>query len=259
MAIKFGPARLGPVSESVENLKRYHSLGFKACEIAFSHGPYIKEEEDMKMIKEAAEKYDIQLSIHAPYYVNLNSKEKKKIEQSKERILKCCEIGEKLGVYRVVFHPGYYSGMDEEESYQNIKNAIIDMMKVIKEKGWKVKIAPETMGKINVFGSFEQISRLVEDTGCEFCIDFAHILARYGGKVDYKKIKKLFGDKKEWHVHFTGIVYGDKGEKHHKKTEKEDWEGLLKELPKDKDIVIINESPDNVVDSSEGLEIYSKK
>ena len=76
--------------------------------------------------------------------------------------------------------------------------------------------------------------------------------------MDYKKIKKLFGDSKSWHVHFTGIVYGDKGEKHHKKTETEDWEGLLKELPKDKDIVIINESPDNVVDSSEGLEIYRK-
>ena len=257
MAIKFGPASLGGVKDAVKNLEHYHSLGLKACEIAFTRGAYIKDDGDMKLIKEAAEKFDIQLSIHAPYYVNLNSKEKEKIEKSKERILKCCEVGEKLGVYMVVFHPGYYSGMDEDETYENIKNAILDMMEVIKEKKWKVKIAAETMGKINVFGSFEQINNLVKDTGCDFCIDFAHILAR-DKKVDYKKVIELYSSDK-WHVHFSGIVYGDKGEKHHRKTEKEEWKVLLENLPKDKDIVIINESPSTIEDSIEGLEIYDEK
>lgn len=257
MTIRFGPAGLGPVKEAIKNLEEYHKLGFKACEIAFTYGVYIKEEKDIQAIKETAKKLDIKLSIHAPYWINLNSKDKDKIEKSKERILKCCEVGEKLGCYIVVFHAGYYSNMNEEETYYNIKEAILDIMRIIKNKKWKIKIAPETMGKKNVFGSFEQIYKLKEETGCEFCIDFAHILAREGGYVNYEKIKKLFKEK-NWHCHFTGIVYGDKGEKHHKKTEIKDWGDLLKELPKDKEIVIINESPDMIKDSIEGMKIYKE-
>lgn len=253
MAIKFGPAGLGPVKDAIKNLEYYHNLGLRACEIAFTHGVYIKNEDDMKKIKQAAEKLEIKLSIHAPYWLNLNSKEKKKIEDSKNRILNCCKIGEKLGCYMVVFHPGYYGPISEQESYQNIKNAILEMQDFLKKNKWKIKIAPETMGKVNVFGSFEQIYKLHNETGCEFCIDFAHILAR-DKKVDYNKIIELFPEK-NWHCHFTGIVYGDKGEKHHKKTEREDWKNLFKNLPKNKDIVIINESPSTIEDSVEGLRI----
>jgi deoxyribonuclease-4 len=256
MAIRFGPAGIGPIKEAVKNLEEYNKLGFRACEIAFTYGVYIKEEKDIQEIKKTAEKLDIKLSIHAPYFINLNSKDKTKIESSKKRIIDCCEVGEKLGCYRVVFHPGYYGDIDKEKSYDNIKNAILDIQKTIKEKNWKIKIAPETMGKNNVFGSFEQIYKLTKDTGCEFCIDFAHILAR-DKKVNYPEIIKLFKDK-IWHCHFTGIVYGEKGEKHHKKTETEDWKNLFKEIPKDKDIVIINESPNMIEDSKEGLEIYRK-
>ena len=126
----------------------------------------------------------------------------------------------------------------------------------LKKNKWKINVAPETMGKINVFGNVEEISRLAKETNCLFCLDFAHILAREK-KVDYEKIKKLF-PQKEWHVHFSGIVYGEKGEKHHRKTKPEEWKELLKNLPKDKDITIINESPDMVNDSVEGLKIWKR-
>ena len=113
--IKFGPAGLGPVKDAVKNLQKYHELGLQACEIAFTYGIYIKKEEDMKTIKDAAAKNNIILSIHAPYWINLNSADKKNIEESKDRILTCCDVGEKLGCYRVVFHPGYYGKMKPEE------------------------------------------------------------------------------------------------------------------------------------------------
>ena len=67
------------------------------------------------------------------------------------------------------------------------------------------------MGKINVFGSVEEISLLVKETDCSFCLDFAHILAR-DKKIDMKKIEKLFPEK-EWHAHYSGIEYGEKGER----------------------------------------------
>ncbi len=254
MAIKFGPAGLGPVKTAEKVLEGYSKMGLKACEIAFTYSAYIKAEECEK-IKRKAEELGISLSIHAPYFVNLNSEEKEKREASKARIIKCCEIGELLGAKTVVFHPGYYSE-NREKSYDVIKSGVSEMMKEVKKNGWKIQIAPETMGKVNVFGSVEEISKLVRETGCSFCIDFAHILAR-DKKVDYDKIERLFPDKK-WHIHFSGIEYGEKGEKNHKKTEKEEWGELLKHIPKDKEAVIINESPEMVEDSVEGLRIYEK-
>jgi len=250
--IRFGPAGLGPVKEAISNLEEYHKLGLRACEIAFTYGVYIKRKEDALEIRKAAEKLGIKLSIHAPYWINLNSKEKEKIEKSKERILRCCEVGNWLGAYLVVFHPGYYTGMEKEETYQNIKKEILNIQKEIKENNWKPKLAPETTGKVNVFGSIDEIARLVNETNCSFTLDFAHILARYK-KIDYGFIERKFGKHKHWHIHFSGIEYGKKGEKRHKKTSVENWKGLLDNLPKEKEIVIINESPYCVKDSVLGL------
>ena len=252
--IRFGPAGLGPVKEAIGRLEEYSELGLKACEIAFTYGIYIKNDKDVEAIKRASKHFEIKLSIHAPYWINLNSKEKIKIKQSKERILNCCKIGEKLGAYRVVFHAGYYSGMGKEEAYENIKESILDMQKEVKKNKWKIELAPETMGKINVFGSVEDIAGLVKDTGCGFCIDFAHILAR-DKKIDYSKIKRLFASKNSWHCHFSGIEYGEKGERKHIRTDKNKLKELIKNLPKDKEIVIINESPYMLEDSVLGLKL----
>jgi len=255
--IRFGPAGIGIVKTIEENFKEYNESGIKAAEIPFTYGIFIKKQEDIKAVKLASNKFNIKLSIHAPYWINLNSKEKIKIEQSKKRILDCCEIGERLGAEIVVFHAGYYGGMDKEETYQNIKTAISDMQKIVKKNKWKIKLAPETMGKINVFGSIEEIARLVKDTGCNFCIDFAHIEAREK-KVNYSKIKLLFDKQSSWHCHFSGIEYGEKGEKRHIKTSKDKWKELLKNLPQNKEITIINESPDPIGDTLEGLKLSEK-
>lgn len=250
--VLFGPAGLGPVKTASAVLEKYHKLGLHACEIAFTYSVYIKPE-DAKKIGEIAKRLGIELSIHAQYWVNLNSAEKEKREATKQRILQCCEIGELLGAKVVVFHPGYY-GDDRVKAYDTIKEGVLEIMEETKKNKWKIKIAPETMGKVNVFGSIDEISRLVKETGCSFCIDFAHILAR-DKKVDYKIIEKAFPGK-EWHVHFSGIVYGEKGEKHHIKTEKKAWKELLDNLPKDKKIRIVNESPDMIEDAVEGLKIW---
>ncbi len=252
MAIKIGPAGLGPVKTAIRTLEKYHELGFGACEIAFTYGIYIKSDSDAEAIGKKAKELGINLSIHAPYWLNLNSSEKEKRESTKKRILDCCRIGEIMGVKTVVFHPGYY-GKDKESAYGKIKEGVDSMMQEIKEKGWKIKIAPETMGKVNVFGSVEEISKLVNDTGCSFCLDFAHMLAR-DKRVDYEKVKMLF-PQKEWHCHFSGIVYGEKGEKHHITTKTDEWKELFANLPENKEIVIVNESPTLVEDCVEGLKI----
>jgi deoxyribonuclease-4 len=255
MKIKLGPAGLGGIKEAVGNLEKFKELGLEACEIAFTYGVYIKRKEDAEKIGKAADKLGIKLSIHAPYWINLNSKEKKKIEQSKERILRCCEIGDVLGAYKVVFHPGYYGGMDKEETYQNIKKALLDMKKEIKKHDWKPRLAPETTGKVNVFGSVDEILRLVKETKCSFCIDFAHILAREK-KIEYEEILSKFKEYKGLHLHFSGIVYGEKGERRNIETKEGEARKLvanLKKYAKNRDIIIINESSQPVKDSVKTL------
>src|SRR3990170_3192769 len=122
--IKFGPAGLGSVKTAEKVLENYNKLGLKACEIAFTYQVYIKPD-DAKIIGKKAKELGIELSIHAPYYVNLNSEEKVKREATKKRILDCCRIGEKLGAKVVVFHPGYYGGKkteeDKKKAYEMIK------------------------------------------------------------------------------------------------------------------------------------------
>jgi deoxyribonuclease IV len=254
--IKIGPTGLGPVKEAISNLEEYKTLGFSCCEVLFTYGVYIDKEEAETIGKKAKE-LGIKLSIHAPYWVNLNSADKKKVAQSRKRILDSCEIGNYLGAYRIVFHPGFYAGIEKGETYNNIRNEIIKIQETIKENGWLPRLAPETTGKKNVFGSVDEILQLVKDTGCAFCIDFAHILAREG-KVDYKEILGKFSQYKEMHIHFSGIEYGEKGEKKHKKTEKKDIKELIESLKKyaaGKEITIINESPFAVEDSLETLKM----
>jgi len=255
--IRFGPAGLGGINEAVANLEAFNKLGLKACEIAFTYGVYIKESQkkEIEEIRKTAEKLDIKLSIHAPYYINLNSSEKRKIEESKKRILNCCKIGDLLGAEVIVFHPGYYGKMGENETFQNIKKQIAELLEEIRKNKWKVRLAPETTGKVNVFGKEEEILKLVKETGCFFCIDFAHLYARTHGKMSYKEMYEKVKNFKELHCHFSGIEFGEKGEKNHKVTEESELKKLLSVLPKNKDITIINESPMPVEDSVKAVKL----
>jgi deoxyribonuclease-4 len=254
MEIKFGPAGFGGAKEAVENLEHFRKLDLRACEVAFTYGVYLKKDDAVRIGK-VVKKLGIELSIHAPYWINLNSKEKAKIEASKKRILKSCEIGHYLNAKKVVIHSGFYSGMKPEEAFVNIKSAILEIMEIIKKNKWDIELCPEIMGKKNVFGSIDEISNLVKETGCGFCIDFAHVLARYG-RYEFTLLKKAFPQKK-WHCHFSGIEYGEKGEQRHKKTPIEEFKRILGSIPKSKEVVIINESPDCVKDSVVGLGLFS--
>jgi len=252
--IRFGPSGLGPVAGAISKLEELHDLGLKACEVLFVRQIYIKKDDAIRIGKKAKE-LGIFLSIHSQYYINLNSKDPEKTEASKKRILKCCEIGHYLGAKRIVFHPGFYSDMKSEDAREVIKGGILEMMTEVKKNKWDVELCPEVMGKINVFGSIDEIAWLVNETGCGACIDIAHVLARYG-RYEFDDIKNAF-KYKNWHCHFSGIEYGEKGEKKHVITAPEEWKkvlGFLKKL--DKDVVIVCESPDGVGDSIVGKKIY---
>lgn len=258
MTIKFGPSGIGSLKDVESTFAEYHKSGIRAAEIPFTYGVFIKKKEDAEKVGNAAKKWDISLSIHAPYWINLNSKEPQKIEESKQRILNSCEVAEWMGAKIVVFHAGFYGKDDKETTYQNIKKAIIELIEIIKGKKWKVKLGVETMGKINVFGSAEEVLRLVKETGCSFCLDFSHLYSRSLGKKSYKEVYEKFKNFSNLHAHFSGIEFGEKGEKNHKKTSKEDIKKLSLAVPIEKNMTIINESPFPIEDSIMAIDIFDK-
>lgn len=252
--ISLGPAGIGSKGVRLEEI---HKKGLNAAEVAFTYGVRTSKEDAIEY-GERAKKLGIRLSVHAPYYINLNSSDKGKKEASIKRLLQACERGNDLGADYIVFHPGYYGKDKREDTFVKIVESIERVMKVVKEEKWKVKLAPEMMGKVNVFGGVDEILGLVKDLGCDCCVDFAHIYARNNGKIDYDEVLKRVSG--HIHAHFSGIEFTDKGEKKHKITDSEFITELGEGLKRNKvnDITIINESPADLEDSVKTKKIFEK-
>lgn len=251
--IRIGPAGFG--GNPVAMIESVASYGVAAAEVEFTYGVRMKQE-DARTLGKLNKKYNLMLSIHAPYYINLASKEKEKIEASKKRIIDSCDRGRLMGAKYVVFHAGFYQGRDKEEVFQMIKEGIIDIQQIIKKNRWNITLAPETTGKESQFGDIDELIRMKKETGCHLCVDFAHLKARNRGKIDYDEIMNKLKPLGHIHAHFSGIEWTDKGERRHLITPEKEIKELLSYLLKyNIDVTIINESPDSIGDSVKTLKI----
>jgi len=199
-------------------------LGLDCLEIEFVWG--VKMGSDLcQKIKERAKELRITLSVHAPYFINLNSNEEGKRLSSQERLLSSARMAKKCGAKSVVFHCGYYGKSSPEQTYSTVKKGLEDVLSILKSERNPVVLRPETMGKKSQFGSLEEILFLCRDLdGMLPCIDFSHIHSRTGKANNYndfhrilKKIEKKLGNGaiKNMHIHISGIAYSDKGEIKH--------------------------------------------
>ena len=243
MIVRFGQAGSSGLG-NFEGIKHSKELELAAMECAFTYG--VKMSNSLaRQCGKLAKELDIKLSVHAPYYINLTSKEKAKITASKKRILMSCERAHHLGAKYVVFHAAYYQKQSQEECYEKVAEQIKEMNAVIKKSKWNLKLAPETTGKASQFGDLNELLKLKKETGCHLCVDFAHIYSRNLGKIDYNEVFKKLKSLNHIHSHFSGIEYGQKGERHHKPIEKKFFAPLAKAIKrhKPKSITIITESP----------------
>ncbi|CAB1074756.1 Endonuclease IV (EC [Olavius algarvensis Delta 1 endosymbiont] len=238
--IKIGPAG----SDGLGNLKgvqKVAEMGLDCMEVAFTYGVRM----DLKAAKSVgalARELGIILSVHAPYYINLASDEKEKYDASCRRILDSCERAHAMGARNVVFHAGFYQKRSAGQTYKLIKKAISALKNSIVRAGWQVELCPEITGKPSQFGSLSEILKLKQETGCGITVDFSHLYARHQGDIDYAKI--LGRLPKKFHAHFSGIEYGDKGERKHIRTTRQFFEPLARALIQHRaDITLISESP----------------
>jgi|Deesub1362A_J573_1020465.scaffolds.fasta_scaffold01394_16 deoxyribonuclease-4 len=250
MKIFLGPAGIPTTVKDkgvIEGVLEVSRLTLNAMEIQFTYGVNMKEEVARKVGKVAMEN-NVLLSVHAPYYVNLNSEEEEKIKKSKERIISSLQKADLMEAKYVVFHAAYYGKSSPEECYEKVKSEIEEIMETVRMNRWKSIPAPETTGKRNQFGTLDELLKLSEETGCALCVDFAHIYARNGGKIDYREIFDKLSSFEHIHSHFSGIEFGKSGEKRHLTIESSEdnppLKPLIKEVIKrDLSITIISESP----------------
>jgi deoxyribonuclease-4 len=238
--IRVGPAGSGGLG-NLEGIRKVARMKLDCMEVEFVYGVRMSVEHAREAGALARTK-GITLSVHAPYYINLASAEKEKIEASKQRILDSCRKAHALGAGNVVFHAGFYQTKTAEQTYALIKKAIDEVQETIAKNRWRVQLCPETTGKPSQFGSLAELLKLMQETGCGICVDFAHLYAREQGKVDYATILKELP--KKFHAHFSGIAYGRKGERRHLNTTPKFFKALAEALLKAKcDVTLINESP----------------
>lgn len=240
---------------TVEGLKYAHSLGITAMEIEWVQS-VPKNPDRMKEIRETAESLKMQLTVHAPYYINLNSKDPEKLAASKMRILNALTMSELAGVRSVCVHPAFNGGMSPDQVYANVYQATEEIMAKKQQLFPHVNLAYETMGKTAQFGTLEEVLAISKEFDLFPCVDPAHMHARTNGKINTTEewnqmldtYEKYLGKKslQSMHLHFSGIAYGAKGEKHHLPIQESDanWKDFLRVL-KDKGVEgnLVSESP----------------
>ncbi len=252
---------------SINGIKSINQLGLDSMELEFVRGVRMKEEK-AKIVNETAYDNNVLLTVHAPYYINLNAKEKEKRERSLERIEKTARIGNHAGAYSITFHAAYYLNKTKEETYNTVKELLKKLQIKLKKDGVKIDLRPELTGSKTQFGNLDEIIKLSNELEyVKPCIDFSHYAARYSGEKNTKKsFRELFEKLKEsnylddLHMHLSGIEWGDKGEKNHLNFDKTKvkWKTVI-ELLKEYQVkgVIVCESPNLEVDAKKMKDYYN--
>jgi deoxyribonuclease-4 len=210
---------------SVGAIQFSKSIGLEALELGWVQSVRVTEA-TCAAIHQEAEAQGVAVSVHAPYFINLNADEEE-WPKSRKRLMDAAHYGYLAGATDIIFHPGSYFAREPAEVLKVALPRLKACAKELKSAGDSVTLRPETMGKSAMLGSFEDtLAMSREIPGVLPCVDFAHLHARpgdgsfntydewskvlegYGKALGAKALKKL-------HIHLSGIEYGPKGERNH--------------------------------------------
>jgi deoxyribonuclease-4 len=210
---------------SVGAIEFSKSIGLKAFELGWVQSVRVTEA-TCTLIKQASSEQGVSLSVHAPYFFNLNATEEE-WPKSRKRLMDAAHYGNLAGATDIIFHPGSYF----EQPPAKVLKVAIPRLKNCADELRKAKnpviLRPETMGKSAMLGSLEDtlaMSKAIKNV--QPCLDFAHLHARPGdGTMNTAKewaalleaYQAALGREalKHLHIHLSGIEYGPKGEKNH--------------------------------------------
>lgn len=230
--IKFGPSGN---SEAFYNAGLKHTeqsavfckeLGLDCFEYSFGRGVMMTEAKALS-IGRAFKDNGIEISVHAPYFINFANPEDEAAQKSYNYVLQSASMLKLMGGERVVFHPAAQGKATRVEAVERTRDRLKVLRDYIYLNGYEnIKFCPETMGKTAQIGTLEEVVDFCKIDACYLpAIDFGHINAREQGSLktvnDYKErleymITELGYERvKHFHVHFSKIMYGAKGEIKH--------------------------------------------
>ncbi|MFH1751315.1 MAG: TIM barrel protein [archaeon] len=232
-------------NSTVSGIKRIKELGLNAMELEFVHGVNMKKEKALK-VRKTNEKEKIKLSVHAPYYINLNAEKESIVKASIKRIVDSAVIGGIAGAEYVVVHLGYRMMKERKQVMEAMTENTGKTLDKLKEKNCKLMVCGETTGKVSQFGDLDELIELSDNLKSKqfgVCVDFAHLHARGNGCLknlkDFERILETIKKQKpEWlkelRMHVSGINYSEKGERNHLNLDESDfkYKELLKALKK---------------------------
>jgi deoxyribonuclease-4 len=212
---------------SIGAIQFSRSLGLGAFELGWVQSVRVSPE-TCALIKAASLEHDLAISVHAPYFINLNASAEE-WPKSRKRLMDAAHYGNLAGATDVIFHPGSYFAADPKEVLKVAIPRLKECVRELRQAGNTVTLRPETMGKSAMLGSFQDTLEMAKAIdGVQPCLDFAHLHARPGDgtmntlaewRAVLKAYSKALGKSslKKLHIHLSGIAYGPKGEKEHLK------------------------------------------
>ncbi|MBO5285586.1 MAG: TIM barrel protein [Clostridia bacterium] len=230
--IKFGPSGNSisffeeGFQTSTESAIWTKNRGLDCFEYSFGRGVNLSEATAIK-IGEAFANAGVELSVHAPYFINFANPDDEMAEKSYNYVLSSAIAARRMQAKRIVFHPASQGKMARDEAVDLTLKRLDILRDMIYDRGYNDLIfCPETMGKLGQIGTVEEIVRFCKlDDIYVPCVDFGHINAREKGSLktvaDYKDrlsfmIDELgFEKMQKLHIHFSKIEYTKKGEVKH--------------------------------------------
>lgn len=200
--------------------------GLDCFEYSFGRGVNMSEGKAIS-IGDAFREADVEISVHAPYFINFANPDDEAAQKSYGYILESANVLKLFGGKRLVFHPAAQGKAEREAAVSLTEERLKRLRDYIYLNGLEdLKFCPETMGKLGQIGTIEEITGFcLIDKIYVPCVDFGHVNAREGGSLktvkDYKTrleymIEKLGYERMDgFHVHFSKIQYGAKGEIRH--------------------------------------------
>ncbi len=230
--IKFGPSGnsesfyAAGYSHTEEAAAFVKERGLDCFEYSFGRGVRMSEEKALS-IGEAFREAGVEISVHAPYFVNFANPDDEMAAKSYGYVLDSGKMAKLMGGKRIVFHPAAQGKVSREEAVQKTE----DRLKILRDYIYlndlqDMMFCPETMGKIAQIGTVEEVTRFCRiDPVYTPCVDFGHINAReqgslktaddYLSRLSYMISELGYERMKHFHVHFSKIMYSSKGEVKH--------------------------------------------
>ena len=230
--IQFGPSGNSEsfyekgYSHTEEAARFVKEMGLDCFEYSFGRGVNLSSQK-ARSIGNAFASAGVEISVHAPYFINFANPDEEMAKKSFGYVLDSAKMLKIMGGKRLVFHTSTQGKLNRFEAVDLTEERLKRLRDLIYENGLDdLTFCPETMGKFAQIGTVEEITKFCKiDKIYTPCVDFGHVNAReqgslktaedYKSRLDYMISELGFDRMKRFHVHFSKIMYSQKGEVKH--------------------------------------------